>query len=198
MKRTSSALPALEQAAANFQRVGADALLARVWTSMGILYRMHGLPEKAIELYRRALAIQERTQDRRGIMQSLDAIAVGYAMLQESAKSIEYYQLALDQARQSGVPAIIAFQTGRLGEGLIVVGQYDRAIRLLDEAVKFESGSESFLNFFGSLSAAYRLSGQSRPSSRGGQHGPEATWKYERHCSNTRATSARGRPRRLS
>jgi tetratricopeptide (TPR) repeat protein len=160
------ALSRLEEAAAILEKIHAGVELARVWTSMGVLYRQHGLPEKAIELYRRALAVQEAGGDRQFAIQSLGAIGLSYGTLGEFQKAVEFFQQALDRARETGVARIIAYQMGQLGYAYLELGRYDRAIDLLRQGLEVQTSQP--LLFW--LSRAYQLSGQ---------HAKAMAWRWQ-------------------
>ena len=52
------------------------ALKALALTSLGRTYRLHGLPDRAIEIYERVLVLQRAAVDGRGVAQTRDAMAV--------------------------------------------------------------------------------------------------------------------------
>ncbi len=124
-----------ERAAALLEEAQAPAELARVFTSLGRLQRAHGHPERAIDCYTRALALQRQVGDRHGILQSVDAIAIALQATRNLAEARARFEEALDLARATKTPAIIARQLSHLASLSVATKEYARAATLLDEAI---------------------------------------------------------------
>ncbi|RPJ57723.1 MAG: tetratricopeptide repeat protein, partial [Acidobacteria bacterium] len=124
----------LDRAARLLEETRSRAALARVLTSQGRLYRYHGQMERALALYRQALAIHEELGDQQGILQSTDAVAVAYQALGQTTQALGYYRTALRLARRSGSPEALGRQLAHLAATCNETGDYARAVELLDEA----------------------------------------------------------------
>ncbi len=70
------ALASLQESAALYEAFGNRPKLASVYTSLGALYREHGLLDRAESFHRRALDLREKAGDRFGVVQSLTAVAI--------------------------------------------------------------------------------------------------------------------------
>jgi len=156
----AGAIEKLKEATACFEAAGNRSGLAYVWTSMGRLYRMHGAYEEAISSYEKGLAIQQELGDKFGVIQSLNAMAISYGLSGRSTEAMNHYERALALARETGSPRVIAFMTGNFGGALIGVGDYKRAIELLEEALRLDPSSPFAGNRYLQLSLAYRRTKQ--------------------------------------
>jgi CHAT domain-containing protein/tetratricopeptide (TPR) repeat protein len=130
------ALEKLSKSAELEEQVGNRQGLSYVLTSMGRVQRAHGHPELALGLYQRALDIQRETQDLYGTMQSLNALAVTYGLLNDSKEAIAHFDEALSVARKLGSPKLIYFVQGGIAGEYEREGDYSRAAGLLEELLK--------------------------------------------------------------
>src|SRR5581483_8150993 len=105
--------------------------LARIYTSIGRLYRAQGRPELSPMYYRKALAIQKKISDTNGAIQSLNAIGVAYDACGYPQKAAETYVAALREARINHAKRYINFELGNLGTEYASLGQYARGITIL-------------------------------------------------------------------
>jgi CHAT domain-containing protein len=141
------------QAVELYQQAGDDGEgLARVLTSEGRLQRVHGHPEKAIPLYQQALDLQKSLGDRAGAIQSTNAMAVAYGLL-DPVKAIELYQQALAMARETGSERFIIFEQGNLANAYTDVGRYQEALPILLELLQKDVDYPE--NRYGGLGTAY-------------------------------------------
>ena len=56
--------------------------LSRALTSLGRARRAHGLPERALDAYREAMAVQKKTGDRFGVVQTWNAMGVAWSNME--------------------------------------------------------------------------------------------------------------------
>ena len=129
-----SAFDHLNQAKRILEESGGRASLARVLTSIGRLYRVHGHADQALLYYRRAWDIQKELGDTQGVIQSLNAIGVALNALGRSAEALERDREALALARQSGSPLLIKFVLEGLASSEMDLGKNDEAAAVLEEA----------------------------------------------------------------
>jgi CHAT domain-containing protein/tetratricopeptide (TPR) repeat protein len=130
------ALEELQTAATLYEKAGNEDGLASVYTSLGRVSRMHGLPLDAISYYQKALDLQRRADDKIGMVQSLNATGVAYATAGDNDKALTYYERAYALAVESQSARATAFMKGNLAGGLINLGQYARAAELLESLLK--------------------------------------------------------------
>ena len=111
-----AAFDRLNQAKSIFEELGQQDNLARVLTSLGRLYRVHGHPDEALQYYRRARELQQKSGDVQGEIQSLNAMGTALNSLGRSTDALRYDQEALQLARQSGSQLLVSYalQSGRL------------------------------------------------------------------------------------
>ena len=152
MQRLQQAIECIEAYGA--ARPEASPNLALALTSLGRLYRSHGEVERAIAIYRRALAIHEQSNAPHRTLPILNAIAQGHQLLKEYETTLQLYRQILERARASGAKAWIALAIGRLGGSYVDLGDYARAVDLLQEAIpQNDVGNQAVL--YHQLSAAY-------------------------------------------
>ena len=105
--------------------------LARLLTSIGRSYRLHGMLDEAMEQYRDALRIQTALGDLSGAAQSENAIAVALTQSGRQRAALAYYVRALALAERAGGRAQIAFLRTNLAASYVEVGEPRRALPLL-------------------------------------------------------------------
>jgi CHAT domain-containing protein/tetratricopeptide (TPR) repeat protein len=155
----AQAMEELQKAASLYEKAGDAEDLATVFTSLGRVNRMHGLPLEAIPFYQKAYEIQRRADDRIGMIQSLNATGVAYAATGQHDTALTYYERAHALANESQSARAIAFMRGNLAGGLINVGQYNRAAELLEKLL--QDGGDGYPSVRHSqLSAAYQELGR--------------------------------------
>src|SRR6267142_6334324 len=129
-----SAFERLDQARSILEDLGERDDLARVLTSLGRLYRVHGHADQAIPFYQRALELQKQTGDKQGIIQSLNATTVALNILGRNAEALRNEQDALRLARETGSSALIKFILEGIASSHLYLKQYQRAADVLEEA----------------------------------------------------------------
>jgi CHAT domain-containing protein len=134
------AMERLQEAAAICESLNLREELGRIYTSMGRLNRRHGRPEAAIEYYAKAVAIQRDIGDTIGVIQSLNATAIAYAVMGRFDAAIKNYDDAYALALETRTPRIIDFMRGNLAGGLLDAGEYQRSALLLEEVLKGQVG----------------------------------------------------------
>lgn len=124
----------LEMAVSNLRMAGAGERnsLGRALTSLGRARRAHGLPARALDAYREAMAVQRQTGDRFGVVQSWNAMGVAYSNMSRPEKALECYRNGLDEARALGDPSAIQFMEGAVATALGRLGRYTEAIPILE------------------------------------------------------------------
>jgi CHAT domain-containing protein/tetratricopeptide (TPR) repeat protein len=130
----ADAVRLLELAVTNLRLEGTSGRnsLGRALTSLGRARRAHGLPARALDAYREAMAVQKQTGDRFGVVQSWNAMGVAYSHLSQPEKSLECYRNGLEEARALGDPSAIQFMEGAVATALGRLGRYAEAIPILE------------------------------------------------------------------
>ncbi|HUA64113.1 MAG TPA: CHAT domain-containing protein [Verrucomicrobiae bacterium] len=126
----------LNQARAILEEVGERYDLARVLTSIGRLYRVHGHPDQAFLFYQRARDLQKETGDIPGMIQSLNAMGIALNHLGKSSEALRYDQEALQLARGTGSPLLLKFILEAVAATQIDLEQLQQAAATLEEARK--------------------------------------------------------------
>ena len=134
------AMERLQEAAAICESLNLREDLGRIYTSMGRLNRRHGRPEAAIEYYAKAVGIQREIGDTIGVIQSLNAAAIAYAVMGRFDAAVKNYDEAYALALETRTPRVIDFMRGNLAGGLVEAGDYRRAAVLLEEVLKGQVG----------------------------------------------------------
>jgi CHAT domain-containing protein len=152
----------LELAVANLRAAGAaeQNSLGRALTSLGRARRAHGLPARALDAYREAMAVQKQTGDRIGVVQTWNAMGVAWGHLNRPDKSLECYRHGLAEATALGDPATIQFMEGAVATALIRLGRHAQAIPVLEGILA--RNPEPYVARFrmGSLGDAYLAAGR--------------------------------------
>jgi CHAT domain-containing protein len=137
----AAAMEKLESAAALYRELSNNIDLARVYTSMGRLNRMHGRPAAAIPLYESALQLQKQAGDKLGVIQSLNAMAIAYGVLGNRRRERELYEQAYALALETNSPRVIDFIRANLADLLFRDGEYARVAELLEEVLRRSADS---------------------------------------------------------
>lgn len=111
---------------------------ATVLVSLGRLHRAHGRPDLAMPYYTRALDVQERAGDTIGAIQTINAMAVGYANLGQDEVSLSHYHQALARATAANSPQTMAFIRGQIGGYYLAAQDPVRALPLLEESLRLD------------------------------------------------------------
>ena len=152
----------LELAVTNMRAAGASERnsLGRALTSLGRARRAHGLPARALDAYREAMAVQKQTGDRIGVVQSWNAMGVAWSHLKRPDKSLECYRNGLAEARALGDPSAVQFMEGAVATALNRLGRHAEAIPILEGILA--RNPEPYVARFrmGSLGEAYLEAGR--------------------------------------
>jgi CHAT domain-containing protein/tetratricopeptide (TPR) repeat protein len=106
--------------------------LARALTSLGRARRAHGLPQRALDAYREAMAVQQRIGDRFGVVQSWNAMGVAWSHLDRHDKSLECYRLGLAEAESLGDQSAVQFMQGAVATAQFRLGKPNEAIPIFE------------------------------------------------------------------
>jgi len=126
----------LNQARSLLEELNDRRSLARVLTSIGRLYRVHGHAEEALGYYQRARNLQKEVGDARGVIQSLNAMGIALNHLGRSSEALRYDEEALQLARETGVPLLIKFILEAVASTQLHLGRNEPAAATLEEARK--------------------------------------------------------------
>ncbi|HUA20233.1 MAG TPA: CHAT domain-containing protein [Bryobacteraceae bacterium] len=124
----------LNQARAIFEELGASKDLARVLTSIGRLYRVHGHPDEALRYYSRSRDLQKETGDVQGEIQSLNAMGVALNRLGRSSEALQYDQEGLRLARQSSSQLLVSYALQSVASTELYLGRSQEAAAQLEDA----------------------------------------------------------------
>jgi CHAT domain-containing protein/tetratricopeptide (TPR) repeat protein len=154
------AIEKLEAAAALFRELNDPNDLGTTYNSLGRVYRAHGQPAAALEFQLKALEIHRTLNVPRLLVQSLNAVAVGYEVNGELDQARAYYERALAEAERAGVPNFVTFMTANLGWFLVLRDiDVDRGTALLERAIA-AGAADSFALRYAQLSDAYLKQGR--------------------------------------
>lgn len=134
----ATAEPLLTAAARYFEETADRRNIARVWTSLGRLYRAHGAADIALDYHQRAATVQEEIGDLQGAIQSLNIGANACYILERTDEAGALYRRALALAAKTGSPRIVNMQRGNLGGHFLRVKAYAEALPLLEESASKE------------------------------------------------------------
>ena len=126
------ALDTLSQAASILQEIDNRPALARVYNSLGRLYRAHGRGDEALKFQLKALELHEASGSPQGLMQGLNAVAVTYEGLGNIAKARPYLERALEVAERSNAALMLDFLRSNMVDMMMADGDYAGAARLLE------------------------------------------------------------------
>jgi CHAT domain-containing protein len=131
-----TAFDRLDQARSILEELNDRAGLARVLTSIGRLYRVHGHPDQAFVFYQRAWNLEREVGDMRGVIQSLNAMGVALNHLGRSSEALRYDEEALQLARETGSPLLIKFILEAVASTQMHLERNQPAAAALEEARK--------------------------------------------------------------
>ena len=130
----ASAVRNLEQAVTNLRAAGApeEMSLSRALTSLGRARRAHGLPERALDAYTEAMAVQKKTGDRFGVVQTWNAMGVAWSNMERPGKALECYRNGLAEAVALGDQSAVQFMEGAVATALLRSGKAADAIPIFE------------------------------------------------------------------
>ncbi|MEO8076526.1 MAG: tetratricopeptide repeat protein, partial [Acidobacteriota bacterium] len=132
----SASFAKVTEAIACFEEVGDRSKLGRALVSLGRVYRAHGRLEAALTQYERALDAQQRSNDREGVIQTLNALAVTLGFMGRIDAALVRYDEALALARSLGSKPIIQFLLANVAEAFQGLGRNREAADALEEALR--------------------------------------------------------------
>jgi CHAT domain-containing protein/tetratricopeptide (TPR) repeat protein len=137
--RFAESQTALEEALSLLEQAKDSAALARVLTSLGRAFRLHGRPDRALAQYERAWQIQQAAGDLPGQAQTMSAIAVAQMAMNNPAEAVKASELGLELARQSKSVAAIENRLGNLANTYSRAGRHREArplyLDLIEKAI---------------------------------------------------------------
>lgn|GEM_PF-4439156 len=106
--------------------------------NMGIIYHAKGEPDRALQYYEEALAIQRGTGYQQGVTSQLCNIGLIYSDKGEPDKALNYYEEALAIAREIGYQQGLADALGNIGNIYRAKGERDKALKYHEEALTID------------------------------------------------------------
>jgi len=180
-----------ESAAILADKSGDREQLARIYTSVGRLYRIHGQPQAAVRYQLKSLELAERSSaSPRVRVQSLNAVGVAYDALGDRVEARKYYERALSTAESVGSDAIVDFIRAELGGLLVALGDAEPARKFLEGVLERGLDQHPSLRY-GQLSSAYYKLGRFDDAREAGQHALDLCGKEDPiECVNARLNLA--------
>jgi CHAT domain-containing protein/tetratricopeptide (TPR) repeat protein len=141
----NTALPYLEQAAAEADRTGDEVGIAQSNTNLASLYKDNGRYRDAVRCYLRALElIRKRPGMERRVALVMNNLGGAYYDQHELDLAITYHQQAMALREKLNVPgADLASSVLNLGVDYNAAGRPDKAIPLLDRALQLTEGANN-------------------------------------------------------
>ncbi len=130
----ATAVRSLELAVTSLRAAGAaeEMSLSRALTSLGRARRAHGLPERALDAYQEAMAVQKKTGDRFGVVQTWNAMGVAWSNMERPDKALECYRNGLTEAVALGDQSAVQFMEGAVATALLRTGKAAEAIPIFE------------------------------------------------------------------
>ena len=130
----ATAVRSLELAVTSLRAAGAaeEMSLSRALTSLGRARRAHGLPERALDAYQEAMAVQKKTGDRFGVVQTWNAMGVAWSNMERPDKALECYRNGLTEAVALGDQSAVQFMEGAVATALLRTGKAADAIPIFE------------------------------------------------------------------
>lgn len=136
-----------------------DKINEGIWLgNIGVVYRVKGDYEKAIECYENALRIAKENEDMKAKEKWLGNLGILYYCTNDYSKAIMYNKQALKIAKNIGDKKDEASWLGSQGNAYASLGKYKKAIEYNEKALKIAwtiGDKKSEMLRFGSLSNAY-------------------------------------------
>ena len=131
--------------------------------NIGIVYRIKGELDKALEYHEKALKLNEELDRKRGIANQLENMGIVYRIKGELDKALEYYKKALKLNEELDRKRGIANQLGNMGNVYLIKGELDKALEYYKKALKLneELGrKEGLADQLGNTGIVYRIKGE--------------------------------------
>lgn len=151
----ASAMRKLDEARAILEVHGDGNNLARLYTSIGRMFRLHGEPGLALPYYERALERQRASGDVAGEVQTLNAMALATHILRRAKEAQAHYDRALNLAQQRGTPAQVSFIQRQLGMFHVEIENVARGAALIEDGLRAELSIAERVHALSGLAKAY-------------------------------------------
>jgi tetratricopeptide (TPR) repeat protein len=124
-----------EAAIALFEKTDSIADKAATYLAFGRVFRAHGDYEGAIERYQKAIDLLTPTNERYALVEAYNAKAIALQNLKRPKEALAAYEHGLALARESRNQSLIDFMEGNIPAVLIDLGEYERAVALLEVVI---------------------------------------------------------------
>src|SRR5262252_3101120 len=157
-----------DQALAFFERVLAFSdlsemsIYAKALNNAGMCYSRLGMFERAVDVQRRAVALQAKYPRSSDYEQALGQLGNTYLLQQNLREGTSYVQHAFEVARDSGITGDAMLWAGNLAHAQIERGQWDEADRYNEEAKGLSTATRSGDAVYYTLRSATIASGRQR------------------------------------
>ena len=152
-----SATSKLDEAVAVLSTVPPSSELGTTYTSLGRMYRLHGQMSAALQYQLKALAIHEKLGASVSLVQSLNAVAVTYASLDDAKQAKIYYERAIAMADTVAPPMMRSFLRANYGSFLGYHGELARGRDMLADAISNTSPAQRTLRYSELADLDFRL-----------------------------------------
>ena len=132
-------------------------------TSIGVVYRIKGELDKALEYQEKVLKLSKVLGDKEGVATALGEVGIIYNEKGELDKALEYHQKALKMDEDMGRKSVMAADYGEIGVVYGIKGEFDKALEYQEKALKVNEelgNKEGLANDFGNLGNTYRDKGE--------------------------------------
>lgn len=151
------AIAKLEEAVGVLSAGSPSSELGTTYTSLGRIYRLHGQVSVALQYQLKALAIHEKFGPSVSLVQSLNAVAVTYASLDDAKQAKIYYERAIAMAETVAPPMTRSFLRGNYGSFLGAHGELARGREMLADAIPTDSPVQRTLRYAELADLDFRL-----------------------------------------
>ena len=121
------------------------------------MYRLHGQMTAALQYQLKALAIHEKLGASVSLVQSLNAVAVTYASLDDAKQAKIYYERAIAMADTVAPPVMRSFLRANYGSFLGYHGELARGRDMLADAISNTSPAQRTLRYSELADLDFRL-----------------------------------------
>jgi tetratricopeptide (TPR) repeat protein len=132
-------------------------------TSIGVIYRIQGALDKALEYQEKALKLNEKLDNKEWMATALREIGIIYNEYGELDKALEYHLKALKLDEEMGRKGVIAADYDEIGVVYREKRDFDKALEYQEKALKLgedAGNNEGIANAFGNLGNIYRDKGE--------------------------------------
>ena len=131
--------------------------------NIGLVYKIKGELDKALEYYEKAWKLNEELGRKEGMAADLGNIGIVYRIKGELDKALEYYEKAWKLNEELGRKEGMAADLGNIGNVYRIKGELDKALEYLKKAWKLneELGRrEGMANQLGNIGIVYQIKGE--------------------------------------